>query len=134
MTTPLRTRFRRARRIAAHAVAWSVGRTADHVSRLGDRIFDAAAEGSPKNRPTSDDPGDRHFRGGVCRAVARCCDHGGNALIRLSELLLREPRSGWSRPPRPRGSGERIDDADSTGDRTPAREHRSPARERSSFR
>lgn len=122
MTTPLRTRFRRARSAAAHALAWLVGRTADHVSRLGDRIFDAAAEGPSKDRCT-DDPGDRRFHDGVCRAAARCCDHGGNALILLSEFLLREPRSGWAGPPHSRGANEKMEDAEPAGDRNPAREH-----------
>lgn len=89
MTTPPRTRLDRARSAAAHAFAWSVGRTADHVGRLGDRL-DAAGP-----------------RGRVQRAVARCCDGSGNALILLSELVLGEPRTGRQALPRPR-TGEDL--------------------------
>ena len=95
MTTPLRTRLHRARSTAAHAFAWSVGRTADHMSRLGDRLSDAAGRTGGGSA-------------GVRRAVARCCDGSGNALILLSELVLREPRSGWQALPHPRRTGEAL--------------------------
>lgn len=125
MTTPLRNHFRRARSAAAHALAWSMGRTADHVSRLGDRVFDAAGDGPSKQRPTRESPDERRIHGGACRAAARCCDRGSNALILLSELLLREPRSGSPRTPPPRPSNEPVERAASAGGSSAGSERRS---------